>query len=440
MSTPIIFRDVNFKIYTITDNCTILKNGTVVSQHEITYNSTNGYDYVMLETLTGGHKLYRLEFLMASSFNPGIQNKWEHFRVIHLDRNRKNCRIDNLRIEEDIEEWRTVMYPANIKRDKYSVSSWGRIKNNVSGKILTPMMRHDGYVYYNLGTTNSCECVPVLAHRLVCGNFYRNTNDGELVNHLDGVKSNNHISNLEWSSYARNIHHALLLGLNDYIAKDRENLNSNDVDRVIEMLLDPQYGGSCNAVYRALQNSRYNHIAFKAIRGVKNKNPRYFYPDSKYDLRTIVFPEPQQSRLSTEDVDMIIEMLLDPKYDGSPKLVYEAIDHEKYPHITFPNIQMTKMKRKPYIREDSKYDLRNLTFANAKQSKISSDDVDMVIEMLLSKRFNGSIKAVYDALDHDKYPYVTRKIVEGVKNKKPTYLKLARKYDLATVVFHKEKR
>jgi len=51
-------------------------------------------------------------------------------------------------------------------------------------------------------------------HRLVAETFIPNSSNYKCVNHLDGNKMNNDISNLEWCTYSENIQHAYRIGLN----------------------------------------------------------------------------------------------------------------------------------------------------------------------------------------------------------------------------------
>jgi len=65
----------------------------------------------------------------------------------------------------------------------------------------------DGYYVVNLRREHTSNVCPV--HRLVAEVFIPNSDNLPTVNHIDGDKYNNHVSNLEWASYADNNVHAL---------------------------------------------------------------------------------------------------------------------------------------------------------------------------------------------------------------------------------------
>ena len=51
-------------------------------------------------------------------------------------------------------------------------------------------------------------------HRLVAKRYCPNPNGYKEVNHIDGVKTNNHYTNLEWCNRSQNNKHAHQMGLN----------------------------------------------------------------------------------------------------------------------------------------------------------------------------------------------------------------------------------
>ena len=80
--------------------------------------------------------------------------------------------------------------------ENYSVSSEGEVRNNKTGKILSPSPSAGGYLKVNLRKNKTSYSRYV--HRLVAENFLEG--EGE-VNHLDGNRQNNILENLEWTSH-----------------------------------------------------------------------------------------------------------------------------------------------------------------------------------------------------------------------------------------------
>ena len=68
-----------------------------------------------------------------------------------------------------------------------------------------------GYYVVNLHKNGVGNVIPV--HILVARAFIENTDNMPTVNHKDGDKHNNHVSNLEWVSFSENNSHALENGL-----------------------------------------------------------------------------------------------------------------------------------------------------------------------------------------------------------------------------------
>jgi len=106
----------------------------------------------------------------------------------------------------------------------YQVSKTGKIKSVqrfieksngcklfVAEKILRPNF-NTAYPTVVLHKHGKQKCCPV--HRLVAGAFLKNPKNKPQVNHLDGVKSNFHVDNLEWCTRSENVSHAYNTGLN----------------------------------------------------------------------------------------------------------------------------------------------------------------------------------------------------------------------------------
>jgi len=90
--------------------------------------------------------------------------------------------------------------------ENYFIYDNGDVFNSSTNKILKGSFSEGGYKYYRL-SKNNCKKM-FYAHRLVAEHFLDNPNNLPVVNHIDGDKLNNNVSNLEWVSYSDNTKHA----------------------------------------------------------------------------------------------------------------------------------------------------------------------------------------------------------------------------------------
>lgn len=87
---------------------------------------------------------------------------------------------------------------------------WSRKCNKL--KQLKPTLVNWGYL--RIGLMIDGKQIPKLVHRLVGETFISNPENYPQINHKDGNKTNNHISNLEWCDNGHNQKHAYQIGLN----------------------------------------------------------------------------------------------------------------------------------------------------------------------------------------------------------------------------------
>lgn len=72
----------------------------------------------------------------------------------------------------------------------------------------------------------------VSVHRLVAREFVDNPHNNQVVNHIDGNKSNNLYSNLEWCTPGQNQSHAYRIGLRGPMPKHRAKINQDIVNYI----------------------------------------------------------------------------------------------------------------------------------------------------------------------------------------------------------------
>ena len=96
----------------------------------------------------------------------------------------------------------------------YEVSDFGRVKSlhRNTEMILKPRIARDGYCYVCLAKPGVCLENRAI-HRLVAITFIPNPFNLPEVNHLSGVKTENGVTSLEWTTHAGNLQHAYDTGL-----------------------------------------------------------------------------------------------------------------------------------------------------------------------------------------------------------------------------------
>lgn len=136
------------------------------------------------------------------------------------------------------EEWNVVPGYEGI----YEVSNFGNVRSldrqvvykdgrvgRFNGRLLRPSRDKAGYRSLALSSSKR-----VYVHRLVAEVFLSKPEDARTVNHKDGDKLNNHVSNLEWVNYQENNAHARTTGL---LNQHGENTNlSKWSDQCIESI------------------------------------------------------------------------------------------------------------------------------------------------------------------------------------------------------------
>lgn len=89
----------------------------------------------------------------------------------------------------------------------FQVSNFGRIRNKKTNNIRKTFVNHNGYL--QICPETEYGRVNMRINRLVAKYFLPNPDKLEQVNHKDGNKLNNCVSNLEWVSLQQNIRHGV---------------------------------------------------------------------------------------------------------------------------------------------------------------------------------------------------------------------------------------
>ena len=94
-------------------------------------------------------------------------------------------------------------------KGRYAVDTEGNVYSYRSGRNLKPQKQWAGYRLVSLGKNRS-----FAVHRLVAKAWLKQPSDKHEVNHKNGIKHDNRVSNLEWVTKSENLKHARQTGLN----------------------------------------------------------------------------------------------------------------------------------------------------------------------------------------------------------------------------------
>lgn len=128
----------------------------------------------------------------------------------------------------------------------YQVSNFGNIKSlsrlvkHCSGgekllkeKILKPNKDAFGYLKVVLSLNKKGKTIKI--HQLVAINFLSNPNNKPVINHIDGVKTNNHYNNLEWCTQSENVKHSFDTGLHISVKGEKHGKSKLTEKQVLEI-------------------------------------------------------------------------------------------------------------------------------------------------------------------------------------------------------------
>jgi hypothetical protein len=129
----------------------------------------------------------------------------------------------------------------------YQISNMGNVRSldrevkskvgyrKIKGMYLKFLIDKDGYHSVNLKKKQLSYKLRV--HRLVCDAFIENIDNKPQVNHINGIKNDNRLINLEWASLSENRKHAYSTGLQNGINRrgEKNNFTKLTSKQVIEI-------------------------------------------------------------------------------------------------------------------------------------------------------------------------------------------------------------
>lgn len=117
----------------------------------------------------------------------------------------------------------------NIQGCEYSVSNQGNVRNDKTGRVSAGRTTGHGYRKVTFYKDNK-EVGNAYVHRLVAAAFLPQGAGNTEVNHKDGNRSNNNVSNLEWVTSSGNTEHAVSTGALIPWGNARKPIVATDID------------------------------------------------------------------------------------------------------------------------------------------------------------------------------------------------------------------
>lgn len=258
--------------YSISEEGQVRRDSTGVFM-EGTINS--GYRYFTLRW-NGKQKAKGLHRLLAEAFLPNpdnlpavdhidgnpMNNALENLQWVSFSENRKKARPPKHiqpRHNEDLpgEEWRC------FRNSQYYVSNFGRVKNIKTNRVSNSQPKADGYVRADIQLPDQPRR-KWLVHQMVYECFI--SPEYDIINHINGNKSDNRPENLESCSQQQNM------------AKASEHRAWKNQRRVIQYTLDGEYVQTFESVRAAANYMKILPSSVRNMINVRNgKSGNYYY-------------------------------------------------------------------------------------------------------------------------------------------------------------------
>jgi hypothetical protein len=185
----------------------------------------------------------------------------------------------------------------------YAASNLGRIKRLAGSprckidRIVQPMPNKRGYLTV-APVKSGWRQRPMMVHRLVLETFVSPApKEGHTPNHINGIKTDNRLANLEWVTHSENIKHAYDTGLHGrYPGSQASNakLTEDKVAQILERIamrhfrkdVAKDFGVSLKAIDEIVAGNHWKHVPRPDLSG-KRKGRHILTEDEVREIRAL---------------------------------------------------------------------------------------------------------------------------------------------------------
>jgi len=150
----------------------------------------------------------------------------------------------------------------------YEISKEGIIRKIKTSAIKSQYLNDKGY--YMISIRYGLKSNPYRVSRMVAETFIPNPENKPEVNHINGIKTDNLWTNLEWSTHKENMEHAQRTGLvnNIGVKNGMAKLKESDIPKIRELLksglcqrkIAEQFNISRSTILNIKVNGYWSHV------------------------------------------------------------------------------------------------------------------------------------------------------------------------------------
>lgn len=138
--------------------------------------------------------------------------------------------------------------------ENYCCTIKGEVFSKLTNKWLKPQLSSSGYYHYALSKNK--KIVIKSMHCIIAENFIKTIDNKQLINYINGIKTDNRIENLEWVTQSENMKHAFKLNLCNTTINGVKKLN-------FKLVLDTQTGVFYNLAKEVADLYNYKENVFR---------------------------------------------------------------------------------------------------------------------------------------------------------------------------------